>query len=418
MRKPASLFRHAVAGALVLFLAACSTAAPVGSRAYPTAAPRAIFVSRGETAYDISRRYNVPLRDLIEENRLQPPYTLRPGQRLLLPVPLEYTVQSGDTIYGLSRRFELDMNELVRMNGISPPYMIRTGQVLRLPGGRSGDSRTLVAEAPQAAPRAVVQSAPVQSAPIQSAPVQTAPVQSAPAATPPTVSRPASRGVETAELPPMAGSNEPSPPAAQPRPTPEPQTAPRQTPSQPVPTAPTTRTVGPKPEPEPTPPPAPAEQQAAVVPVPAPPPVRSAAPEQVTPPKPAPRQGKRFLWPVQGPILSDFGPKPGGLYNDGINIGAEQGAPVQAAENGVVVYAGNELKGYGNLILVRHADGWLTAYAHLDRMEVDRGQEIRRGQRIGTVGRTGNVRSPQLHFGIRRNEKAMDPKDHLELPAS
>jgi murein DD-endopeptidase MepM/ murein hydrolase activator NlpD len=117
---------------------------------------------------------------------------------------------------------------------------------------------------------------------------------------------------------------------------------------------------------------------------------------------------------VKGPILSEFGSKPGGLYNDGINIASEQGTPVRAAENGVVVYAGNELKGYGNLILVRHADGWLTAYAHLDRMDVDRGKQVSKGQAIGTVGRTGNVQTPQLHFGIRRNEKAIDPRDYLD----
>ena len=128
---------------------------------------------------------------------------------------------------------------------------------------------------------------------------------------------------------------------------------------------------------------------------------------------PEPRGGSRFLWPLRGAILSDYGPKPGGLHNDGINISASRGASVVAADNGVVAYAGNELRGFGNLLLIRHADGWMTAYAHLDDMLVERGAKVTRGQKIGTVGSTGNVSSPQLHFEVRRGNRAIDPRDHL-----
>jgi murein DD-endopeptidase MepM/ murein hydrolase activator NlpD len=128
---------------------------------------------------------------------------------------------------------------------------------------------------------------------------------------------------------------------------------------------------------------------------------------------PEPRGGSRFLWPLRGAILSDYGPKPGGLHNDGINISASRGASVVAADNGVVAYAGNELRGFGNLLLIRHADGWMTAYAHLDDMLVERGAKVSRGQKIGTVGSTGNVSSPQLHFEVRRGNRAIDPRDHL-----
>jgi murein DD-endopeptidase MepM/ murein hydrolase activator NlpD len=121
-----------------------------------------------------------------------------------------------------------------------------------------------------------------------------------------------------------------------------------------------------------------------------------------------------FQWPVQGHIVSDFGPKPGGLHNDGINIAAARGTPVQAAENGVVVYAGNELRGFGNLLLVRHADGWVTAYGHCDQLLVRRGQQVRRGQTIAKVGSTGNVRSPQLHFEVRRGTRPVNPNEFLE----
>jgi murein DD-endopeptidase MepM/ murein hydrolase activator NlpD len=128
---------------------------------------------------------------------------------------------------------------------------------------------------------------------------------------------------------------------------------------------------------------------------------------------PEPRGGSRFQWPVRGSILSDFGPKPGGLHNDGINISASRGASVVSADNGVVAYAGNELRGFGNLLLIRHADGWMTAYAHLDDMLVERGAKVTRGQKIGTVGSTGNVSSPQLHFEVRRGNRAIDPREHL-----
>jgi murein DD-endopeptidase MepM/ murein hydrolase activator NlpD len=112
--------------------------------------------------------------------------------------------------------------------------------------------------------------------------------------------------------------------------------------------------------------------------------------------------------------VADFGRKPDGTANDGINIAAAQGTPVVAAENGVVAYAGNELPSYGNLILIRHADGWNTAYAHLDQMLVAKGDKVSRGQKIGTVGSTGGVSSPQLHFELRKGKQVIDPADFLE----
>jgi murein DD-endopeptidase MepM/ murein hydrolase activator NlpD len=132
-------------------------------------------------------------------------------------------------------------------------------------------------------------------------------------------------------------------------------------------------------------------------------------------PEPEPRASGngKFMWPVDGKILSSYGPKADGLHNDGINIQAPKGAPVRAAENGVVVYSGNELKGYGNLVLVRHADQWMTAYAHLDKSLVKKGDKIKRGQSLGTVGSTGQVDTPQLHFEIRRGTDAKNPQTYL-----
>ncbi len=126
------------------------------------------------------------------------------------------------------------------------------------------------------------------------------------------------------------------------------------------------------------------------------------------------RASSKFMKPVQGKILSKYGPKAGGLHNDGINILAARGTPVKAAENGVVVYAGSELKGSGNLVLVRHENRWMTAYAHLDKISVARGAVVNRGAAIGTVGSTGSVDRPQLHFEVRRGTEAINPEVYLE----
>ncbi|MEX2647559.1 MAG: peptidoglycan DD-metalloendopeptidase family protein, partial [Alphaproteobacteria bacterium] len=130
-------------------------------------------------------------------------------------------------------------------------------------------------------------------------------------------------------------------------------------------------------------------------------------------PQPAPRSEALFAWPVKGEILSTFGPKPGGLNNDGINIAAPSGTPVLAAENGVVVYAGNEIPGFGNLLLIRHADGWATAYAHNARLLVGRDDRVARGQPIAEAGATGSVTTPQVHFEVRKGNDPVDPMKYL-----
>lgn len=126
------------------------------------------------------------------------------------------------------------------------------------------------------------------------------------------------------------------------------------------------------------------------------------------------RSSSKFSWPVRGTILSHFGAKSGGLFNDGINIGAARGTKVGAAENGVVAYAGNEVKGMGNLIIIQHSDGWMTVYAHMDSMNVRRGARVSVGQKIGSVGATGKVDKPQLHFEIRKGTKAYNPTSYLK----
>jgi murein DD-endopeptidase MepM/ murein hydrolase activator NlpD len=116
-----------------------------------------------------------------------------------------------------------------------------------------------------------------------------------------------------------------------------------------------------------------------------------------------------FRWPVKGRVIAGFGPKPNGQQNDGINLAVPEGTPVKAAEDGVVAYAGNELKGYGNLVLIRHPNGYVTAYAHAKELLVKRGDPIKRGQTIANSGQTGNVDAPQLHFEVRKGPAPLDP---------
>lgn len=121
----------------------------------------------------------------------------------------------------------------------------------------------------------------------------------------------------------------------------------------------------------------------------------------------------RFGWPLTGAILSSFGQIGSGQRNDGINIAARPGTPVQAAADGTVIYAGDEIQVHGGLVLINHGDGWITAYANLDRLDVERGDRVRRGQPIGASGDTGLAPQPQLHFEIRRNRRPVDPAQHL-----
>jgi murein DD-endopeptidase MepM/ murein hydrolase activator NlpD len=174
-----------------------------------------------------------------------------------------------------------------------------------------------------------------------------------------------------------------------------------------------------------------AQQPAAVATAPATKVVASAAPVQSarlaqastnieekpaeTPAKAAEATGAlpTFRWPVRGKVVTSYGAKTNGKSNDGINLAVPEGTPVKAAEDGVVAYSGNELKGYGNLILVRHSNGYVTAYAHASELLVKRGDTIKRGQVIAKSGQSGEVASPQLHFEIRKGSSPVDPLQFL-----
>lgn len=154
----------------------------------------------------------------------------------------------------------------------------------------------------------------------------------------------------------------------------------------------------------------------AVIATPVETPKTAATPEPAATPvaaKEEPRDEPDFRWPVRGRVIAKFGPQPNGGNVDGIKIAVPQGTPVHAAEAGTVVYAGSELKPYGNLILIRHAGGWVTAYAHNSEIAVKNGETVKRGQVVARAGQTGNVTQPQVHFEIRKGKTPVDPMEHL-----
>ena len=124
--------------------------------------------------------------------------------------------------------------------------------------------------------------------------------------------------------------------------------------------------------------------------------------------------GPSFRWPAEGRIISKFGQRSSSGTNDGIDISMPVGTPVKASQNGTVIYAGSELEDFGNLILVSHAGGWVSAYAHSSANLVRRGEKVSRGQVIAKSGRTGNAKTPKLHFELRKDSNPVNPLKHLD----
>jgi len=323
---------------------------------------RGYTVKSGDNIDAIARGLDTTRADLAKDNDLKPPYNIRPGQKLKGPATTAraYVANSGDTLANIAKRFNVKPAALADENDIRVGSTIRKGQKLRLPSGYKdrGPLKTTVTTTP-AAPR-----------------------PTAPAPTPtPSYSPPS--------LPPAAVTT----PSA-PRPYTPPAVAP--TPSRPYtpPASSYARPGGPVSAQPITPP----SSGRAIIESSAPP-----TEAEIT----AAGRG-RFVWPLQGETISGFGAKGAGQRNDGVNIRAAAGAPVRAAASGEVVYAGNQVPGFGNLVLVKHADGWVTAYAHLSSTDVKMRQQVAQGAALGSVGQTGGVTEPQLHFEVRY---APTPKD-------
>ncbi len=293
-------------------------------------------------------------------------------------------VGKGDTVYAIGRRHNVDPKAIIAENNLRAPYHLAIGQKIRLPGGsapartvrdtvqyrvqpgdtlyaisrKTGVSVPLLAQANNLRP-------PYALSPGQ---IVVAPGASVDAATP-----------RLAEINPQ-----PQPTSVQPAPTRSAQSQSQQLAA----SAPTSGTANDTQD------------------------VADLA-QQVSFSQP-PSNDALFVWPVRGAIVSEYGGGELGKRNDGINIAAPAGTPVRAAADGEVVYRGSELEGFGNLLLVKHADGFVTAYAHNSSMVVKKGDVVRKGQVIAKVGQTGAVTSPQLHFEIRQKLKSVDPVSLLE----
>jgi murein DD-endopeptidase MepM/ murein hydrolase activator NlpD len=294
------------------------------------------------------------------------------------------TVRPGQSVRGLAHAYHVPERAIIAANHLPPPYKVKIGQSLVIPGALEASPVRQAALPPKTVyevPPAVRQ-APL---PVAAAPAP-GPIAAAPA--PPPVS--ASSGPTPIRDIISLDDPAPAPKAiAFPNPPPERPAAPAQ--SQPAITPPTFSS---------------GQAQPARGP--------SAAEEaRAEPAKPAAMHGGRFAWPVRGRVLAAYGVTANGTHNDGINIAAAKGAPVAAIEGGVVAYAGNELRGYGNLVLIKHPDGLISAYAHCEELLVKRGEQVNAGQVIARVGATGGVSEPQLHFELRRGKKAIDPREFL-----
>lgn len=356
-----------------------------------------IVVGPGENLQVISTRYGVPAGAIVAANGLPATQPLTQGQRIVIPVyrsasagPGSYqpsspqvtasttpsrpqqaqqqaarpaasgqshVVSSGETLFSLARQYGVSHRDIAAANGIAPDAQLRIGQRVTIPG----PGGTQVAAAPRTQPQTAA--APVRPAP----PVQQAAVQ-------PTTTRPAqpvSQAAPVSSTPSMAmqpahnAITEPSVPAVSTSQTPQ-------------------ATIQP----------AVARASDAMAAA-----TESGAPD--------------FRWPVRGRVISGFGRKPDGSSSDGIKLAVPEGTPIRAAEGGTVAYSGSDLSEYGNLVLITHSNGWVTAYAHASELLVKKGDVVRRGQVIARAGRTGGVSAPQLHFEVRNGTSPVDPLGHL-----
>lgn len=275
--------------------------------------------------------------------------------------------QEGDSVWRVAQRYRLPVRDIIELNNLQPPYKLADGQRLKLPAPmehKVGPSDTLYAlsrmynvslsqmvRTNNLQPPYLLKTGQVLRIP-SSRYYQEDVAQAAAA---PRISAPQPVQVAKANSGQMAPAKTPAPPAlsAPEKPLPPPQT-----------------TVLPSTRPD-------------------------------------------FNWPVRGRVISAYGAKSGGLFNDGINIAAPKNTPVTSAADGVVAYVGNDLSSYGNLVLVRHGGGMVTAYAHLANTTVRKDMVVRKGQAIGTVGSTGTVSNTQLHFEIRQGTKTFDPAQYL-----
>ena len=377
-------------------LAACS-----GGPAAVTSAPTTVgappgwevaTVGPGESLAQLAARYGTDERTLLEANRLPSAAALLAGDRLLVPQMRSHTIQQGESVSVIAEQYGVRRADLITANEIAEPDYIRAGDRLVIPLSNADLDAARTWQPPTPQPTQLAAAPPAAPDPFQ--PVDTvAPVNAVEAAAltapPPPAAGIEATGTGTAGIDDeLIGHH-------------------RNAALDPVPQVPAVeettlgRAESMEPAPVTRPDPAPVRPS-----VPPPAPRTAAAPQAAAEPE-------RFQWPLSGDLVPTFEAGERDAFRDGLNIAAPAGTPILAAREGTVVYAGNELRGYGNLVIVRHDDGWVTAYAHAQALSVSRGDVVRAGEQIGAVGQTGAVTSPQLHFEIRRGSEPVNPLDHL-----
>ncbi|MEH6525345.1 MAG: peptidoglycan DD-metalloendopeptidase family protein [Sneathiella sp.] len=320
-----------------------------------------VTVNRGDTLSKVAARQNVPIKSVVTLNNLRSPYTIFPGQQLKVPAFRTHSVRPGETLYAISRVYEVEMPDVAHYNFLASPYTLMPGTNLQIPMKNNGQVQV-------ASVSSTRWPDPKKSLSVQ--PLKTVVINSSATVVP----------VPKTEVVAVA------------------------------PQAPTkTFTPAPKPVKKKT---ALASQEPAfqVAKLDIPPVPRRRYSVKDLPQ----RSGKSFAWPVKGKVISWYGKKDSGYHNDGVNIRVKAGTPIRASENGVVSYVGNEMRSFGNLLLVSHADGYVTAYGHTKKSAVSKGEAVKKGDIIAYVGSSGNVTESQLHFEIRKKGRAVNPTKYLK----
>ncbi len=369
---------------------AAPSAASSGAYEWSAVGGRVITISANDTLDTLTAQYGVPGDQILNANQMHSAADIRPGRVIVIPkrVPIAadrlqdtdapdvayaapapamapaapfkptatlasgtstYVVMSGDTLFSVARKVNMAPTDLAALNGLTTESQLQIGQTLRLGGSASKPFATADATPPKQ------QTLGAPPKPLGQLVVSK---DGAPTS-PPTLRQTTTAGTDGAQV---AMNTPPAVPAI------STDTAP----------AATDASLG----------------NTDVADAPS-------------------ADGTSFRWPVRGRIIAGFGAKPNGEKNDGINLAVPAGTSVKAVEAGTVIYAGNELAGYGNLVLIRHADGWVSAYAHNQDLTVKRGDVVKRGQIIAHAGMTGSVTSPQVHFELRKGAKPVNPLDYL-----
>jgi murein DD-endopeptidase MepM/ murein hydrolase activator NlpD len=456
-------------------------ASPSVTASEPIETPYETKVRPGERLATVAERVHVPKADLMALNGISSRDKVKPGTVIKIPYRLSYQVGQGDTVFAVSHRFGQDMDELVKLNGLKHAAELQPGQTLELPlGAKDGGVRphaggaapklmgapaklieAELAKARKAASRRSVQEAEearavrearearealaarqaspwpqgraayaAVAAPAGTDPNAAAPNQPPVAVYAPTPSTPVARD-DAARPAPVGGPVSAEMAAERPTPT-SPSSAPWTPPSgnsaaaspYGTPALPSqgSQALGPPPTRVASLPSANAESAGAPILGRVRPVAPTLAPGVFSDTDVSTAGRGRFVWPLHGAILQPFGDRGPGQRNDGLDIAATPGESVKAAASGEVVYAGSSIPGFGNLILVKHPGGWVTAYAHLDRIEVRMRDAVDQGQEIGQAGQTGAVDRPQLHFEVRyapeTTQKARPVDPTLVLPSA